>query len=87
MQWDEERSAGCTLMVKAKFGNDGLLIGLSLENVKRLMNGQPIAFELSAIGLRGGRCIIMYGQTEDHIAKDLADGGFLPALDNIKGSA
>lgn len=74
-------------MIKAKFGDTGLLIGLSEENVKRLKAGQPIAFDMSAVGLPPGRCVIIYGQTEDRIAKDLADGGFLPALSEIKGSA
>lgn len=74
-------------MIKARFGDTGLLIGLSAGNLKKLQAGQPILFDMSAVGLPAGRCIIMFGETEEAIAKDLADGGFLPAMSNTKGSA
>lgn len=74
-------------MIKARLGDTGLLIGLSASNLKKLQAGQPILFDLSAVGLPAGRCCILFGETEEAIAKDLADGGFLPALNDIKGRA
>lgn len=74
-------------MIKARLGDTGLLIGLSAGNVEKLRKGQPIVFDLSAVGLPAGKCVIIYGTTEETIAKELADGGFLPALSDIKGRA
>jgi hypothetical protein len=74
-------------MIKARLRGSGLLLGLSDRNLELLRAGQPICFDLSAIGLPSGPCVIMYGKTEEAIAKHLADGGFLPALGDIKGSA
>jgi hypothetical protein len=74
-------------MIKARLSDTGLLIGLSAENLKRLQLGQPIKFDLSAVGLPAGPCILLFGETEEAIAKDLADGGFLPAMNDIKGRA
>lgn len=74
-------------MIKARLRDTGLLIGLSAANLQNLQAGQPILFNLSAVGLPAGPCVIMFGETEDVIAKQLADGGFLPALNDIKGRA
>ena len=74
-------------MIKARLGDSGLFIGLSLNNLERLQAGQPIAFDLSAVCLPAGLCVIMYGETEEVIAKQLADMGFLPAMSDAKGSA
>ena len=74
-------------MIKARLSDTGLLIGLSKVNVERLQAGQPILFDLSAVGLPAGKCVILYGETEETIAKQLADGGFLPAMSDIKGRA
>lgn len=74
-------------MIKGRLRDSGLLIGLSKINLEMLQMGKPIAFDLSTVGLPAGTCIIMYGVTEEAIAKELSDGGFLPALSDIKGRA
>jgi hypothetical protein len=64
-------------VIKARLGDSGLLIGLSMENLKRLQMGQPIVFDMSKVGLPAGQCVIMFGMTEETIVKQLADGGFI----------
>lgn len=56
-------------MVKAKIG-DLYVLGLSHENISRLMEDKPILFDLSEIGLEG-KMSIMYGVTENDIKKRL----------------
>lgn len=59
-------------MLKAKFAKTAIL-GISKENVKRLKDGQPILLNLSDIGLPDQEIMIMYGETEKSIAKQLND--------------
>ncbi len=56
-------------MIKAKIG-DLYVLGLSHENISRLMEDKPILFDLSEIGLEG-KMSIMYGVTENDIKKRL----------------
>ena len=52
-----------------------LLLGISEENVKRLKEGKPIAFDFNKVfpGMKG-KCIIVYGKTEHDIMKHLPIG-------------
>lgn len=61
-------------MIKARLETrDGsiVLIGLSGENMARLMADEPIDFNLSDIGLPSQRVWIIGGSTEDVIAERL----------------
>lgn len=66
-------------MIKAagKHGDQPLLIiGLSGENVTRLMAGEPIQFDTTGMGLPGMSVVILGGRTEQAILADLrADPG------------
>lgn len=62
-------------MIKASFtrenGRRGFIFGLSAQNIKRLQDGQPIAFAMEPIGGTGD-IVIMFGETEESIAAELA---------------
>jgi hypothetical protein len=60
-------------MIKAKTTQNDLLLGLSEENIKRLKEGMPIKFNLAEIypEIDKGSCFIIYGETEEAIAKTL----------------
>lgn len=61
-------------VIKAS-GIDGdrplMLLGLSGENVARLVAGEPIRFDATEIGLPPCTVVIMYGRTEADIAAAL----------------
>jgi hypothetical protein len=64
-------------MLKA-FSNQGIILGLSAENIKRLTNYQPIKFNLTELnGPHDGPTLpdvdifIIFGETEKEIANDL----------------
>lgn len=62
-------------MIKASGEIDGrpfLILGLSHENITRLMAGKPIAFEGEQYGC-AGEVVIMYGKTEDDIAEKIKE--------------
>lgn len=48
-----------------------IFIGLSRQNMERLLHDEPILFNLSEIGLPAQEVIIMGGETEDEITKEL----------------
>jgi hypothetical protein len=55
-----------------------LVLGLSGENVTRLAAGEPIrvrAAELDAMGLPAVEIVILYGQTENDLLRDLGVHG------------
>ena len=59
-----------------------LFLGLSGENVTRLVAGEPIritAGQLTELGLPPMVIAIAYGRTEDHIRKELEDLGVISA--------
>ena len=62
-------------MIKARgktaLGHDFVMLGLSGENVTRLVAGEPIKLNLSELGLPAIEVGIVYGKTEDDIAADL----------------
>jgi hypothetical protein len=63
-------------MIKAKatlLGDRPLyLFGLSALNLQRLREGKPIRVELEEMG-GVGEVVIMFGETEGDIARDLSD--------------
>lgn len=70
-------------MIKAS-GRSGdgtplLLLGLSGENMARLMAGEPIRVDTAAMGLPKMDVIIVGGRTEDSITEDLRAHGLVQA--------
>ncbi len=64
-------------MIKAKAeGPNGpvLLFGISEENVKRMMSGNPVAINLAEMGMHG-QILIIYGKTERAIIEELQANG------------
>lgn len=59
-------------MIKARSG-ELVILGLSRENIKRLQKGQPIAFDGDQVGISGTRILIMFGETENDIMRELAE--------------
>ena len=63
-------------MIKFKFtgrdGKAGIGFGLSAENVKRLQAGQPIAIDLTEMGIEAD-VMIFYGETEVDMYNDLKE--------------
>lgn len=73
-------------MIKAtlKTGNRTIaLMGLTRENLEQLQAGQPIRFDGNAIGVTGRTIAIMYGDTGEDIAAELAATGAVDLLVNI----
>jgi hypothetical protein len=61
-------------MIKAAGQHNGrpmLVIGLSGENMTRLMAGEPILFDAEALGLPAMSVLVVGGRTEDAITADL----------------
>jgi hypothetical protein len=69
-------------MIKAVGAHDGqpmLLLGLSGENMTRLMADEPIRFDTSELpGLPAMVVVIVGGRTEDAILAQLRNVGLLP---------
>lgn len=59
-------------MIKAKTTDGDLIFGLSAENIKRLQKGMPIKINLKDLGLEDRTIVILYGESEQSIAKDLS---------------
>lgn len=59
-------------MIKARSG-DLVIFGLSRENMTRLQAGQPIAFDGGQVGFNGTRVMIIFGETENDIVRELAE--------------
>lgn len=57
-------------MVKATSG-DLVILGLSRMNLEKLQEGKPIAFDGDEVGIGGKRIMIMFGETENDIAREL----------------
>lgn len=60
-------------------GRPMVLLGLSGENVTRLMADEPIRFDLAELGLPSMVVVIVGGRTEDAITEKLREAGLLPA--------
>jgi hypothetical protein len=52
-------------------GSLGVILGLTAENIQRLVNAQPIVVALPELGLGEGTLIITYGATHDDITASL----------------
>lgn len=68
-------------MIKARMevgGKPMVLLGISAENVTRLVAGEPILLDLEELGLPPMQVVIMYGKTERHITAELERHGLLP---------
>lgn len=55
-----------------------LILGLSGENMTRLMADEPIKIDLAELGLRPMQVVIVGGRTEDAITDQLIAVGLLP---------
>lgn len=58
-------------------GKPLVILGLSGENMTRLMAGEPIRLDLADLGLRSTVVVIVGGRTENDIAADLAAHGLI----------
>lgn len=55
-----------------KSGAPSYGFGLSANNLRRLKEGMPISIDLTKMGGQG-RILIFYGETEQDMARDLAE--------------
>ena len=63
-------------------GSNLLGLGLSRENVSRLVDGQPIMINTKEMNLGDfpwGKIFIFFGETEEDMAKELEDMGAINA--------
>jgi hypothetical protein len=68
-------------VIKARVNtNNGpmVLLGLSGENITRLVAGEPNHVDLAVLGLPATQIAITYGKTERHIAAEWEQNGLLP---------
>ncbi len=68
-------------MIKARGDVNGVplvFLGLSAQNITRLVAGEPIVVNMDTLGLAETRVVIMYGRTERHIAAELERHEYLP---------
>lgn len=56
---------------KMKDGRPMVLLGLTGENIARLMADEPVSVDLGQLGLPPVQVVLMYGKTETDIAKQL----------------
>lgn len=62
-------------MIKVRTTNGQVVLGLSEENIKRLKQGKPISFNLSALAMPPCPVMIFYGKTEDAMLEELRKAG------------
>lgn len=77
-------------MIKARGVKDGrplVILGLSGENMTRLMAKEPILFDLSELGLPSTTVLIVGGRTEADIEADLREHDLLPPIAGSSGVA
>lgn len=65
---------------RAGDGRPLVILGLSGENMTRLMADEPIEFDLVDLGLPPTQVVIVGGRTEDDIAEQLRGRGLLPPV-------
>lgn len=70
-------------MIKLRFrDSDGqptlALLGLTRENIDRLVAGKPIRFDLAELGLPACQFAIVYGETERDVLVPFAERGIVP---------
>jgi hypothetical protein len=59
-------------------GKDLVILGLSRANVDRLMDNQPIMFDMAQLGFPNQTLVICGGETNESINEDLRSIGFRP---------
>lgn len=69
-------------MIKAR-GRSAVLIGLSRDNVTRLMEGKPIRFDGAEIGIPGISFMIMGGETEQAMVDELRHDGLIDVTTQV----
>lgn len=76
-------------MITGKGTHDGkpmLLMGLSGENVTRLMAGDPIVLDGAKVGFDNLTVVVIGGRTENEMAAALTVHGFITPTTNIHDS-
>lgn len=66
-------------------GKPALILGLSGENMARLMAGEPIMLDAATLGLPEMTVVVVGGRTEDAIVADLRKHGLVPAAAGEEG--
>lgn len=69
-------------------GGEYLLLGVTGENIKRLLAGQPIRLTTETHGAGiplGWRILIVYGETEKAVVNILRDAGLFTAETAVHG--
>jgi hypothetical protein len=62
-------------VLKAKAG-DLVILGVTRENIERLVEGKPILVNLDELGIPGKSCVIMFGETPVDIITEIKKAGF-----------
>lgn len=62
---------------RAGNGSPLLILGLSGENITRLLADEPIRLDLAELGLPAMQVVIMAGRTEDTIVAQLTKNGLI----------
>lgn len=75
-------------MIKAvgrnALGTPMIILGLSGENMARLMAGEPIRVDPRELGLQYLDIVIVGGRTEEDIAQQLSDAGLIDSATKIR---
>jgi hypothetical protein len=73
-------------MLRIRMSNGLFVFGLDAENIRRLVNGEPIHIELEQLG-GTDKILIMAGETLADVAKDIemATGVKIPAFNIPEG--
>jgi len=70
-------------MIKMRFRDGLILLGLSDGNLRRLRAGEPIMFDGADLGLEGCRFGIFWGADEQSMMKQLEQSGIGVKLDEL----
>lgn len=66
-------------------GGNLLLLGLSRENMRKLLRKQPLFFDCADLGLTGLSVTILGGETEADITRDLRQFGKIDERTKVVG--
>lgn len=64
-------------MILARLSDGTFILGIDAENVRRLREGKPIVVSLAELG-GSDDVVIMYGETLQHIARELEESSGQP---------
>lgn len=56
-------------MLKARLNTGALILGITAENVERILKGNPIRVRHDEVGDTTGDIVIMYGETLDDLIR------------------